>query len=516
MKLHLLSGFYVFLLVLISIELSGQATVAWVNYPNAVCVTANDENQVYSAYWDYNPAGDITLTKRSPNGDIIWQTGYDNTDNTRHEVATWVEVDGAGDVLVSGTIRSGYSNPVNAASLLMKFSPDGALLWRVVYESDFEGTSTKKCLVDGENNIYVLGTGFGPSGFALKVKKFNPDGSTIWNYYNSAGIGAPQNFKFTPDNAIVIVGRAPIGSINGYAKVDLNGNEIWSLAGVNSLTVGDIAGDNFGQSYVINGDYTPGATGSILTKLNPTGQNVWSSGHPSAGFRVEVGPDQNPIICGFPNANIPGTSFAKFNPDGGLMWQLMDADGPGVNLLAHAQMKMDPTGAAYLVAGNLFQMGVCKVTSSGAPGWTVLAGSGYGVALAFDADYNVIVGGGQVAKITQNAGIVFGCMDMSACNFAPEAIVSDDSCVYPGCIIPEACNFNPAAGCSDGSCEFSSCLGSCPGDFDGNGVVNFSDFSLLLTQFGCEVACQADLNADGIVNFSDLVILQSNFGLFCP
>ena len=31
------------------------------------------------------------------------------------------------DVLVSGTVRSGYSDPIDANSILMKFAPDGRL-----------------------------------------------------------------------------------------------------------------------------------------------------------------------------------------------------------------------------------------------------------------------------------------------------------------------------------------------------------------------------------------------------
>ena len=164
-------------------------------------------------------------------------------------MATWVETDGMGNILVSGTIRSGYSNPVNAASLLMKFSPSGTLLWRVVYESSFDGSSTKKCLVDANNNVYVLGIGTGPNGQVTKVKKFNSSGASVWNYFD-AGIGWPVTFKFTPDNNIVIVHRGITGSINGYSKIDLNGNNIWSMGGYQSLAIGDAAGDTFGNTYI--------------------------------------------------------------------------------------------------------------------------------------------------------------------------------------------------------------------------------------------------------------------------
>ncbi|MBL0066152.1 MAG: hypothetical protein IPP38_14330 [Bacteroidetes bacterium] len=141
--------------------------------------------------WDYNPAGDITLTKRDSSGTILWDTAFDNTDNTRHEVATWVDTDNDGNVLVSGTIRSGFSNPVDAASLLMKFDSSGALLWRVVYENSFDGSSTKKVLVDANNNIYVLGLGIGPLGMVTKVKKFDAFGTPVWSYFDTAGTGRP-------------------------------------------------------------------------------------------------------------------------------------------------------------------------------------------------------------------------------------------------------------------------------------------------------------------------------------
>ncbi len=156
-----------------ALQSNAQVQIAWYNYPGGVSVAADASNNVYSANWDYNCRSDITLTKRDAAGSILWEVPYNNTDATRHEVATWVETDGSGNIIVSGTIRSGYSNPVNAASLLMKFSPSGTLLWRKVYESSFDGSSTRKCLADANNNIYVLGIGTGPNGQVTKVKKFN-------------------------------------------------------------------------------------------------------------------------------------------------------------------------------------------------------------------------------------------------------------------------------------------------------------------------------------------------------
>jgi len=53
----------------------------------------------------------------------------------------------------------------------------------------------------------------------------------------------------------------------------------------------------------------------------------------------------------------------------------------------------------------------------------------------------------------------------------------------------------------------------CPGDINGDGVVDVSDLLSLLSQWGdCPVDCPADLNGDGVVDVSDLLIQLSNWG----
>lgn len=62
---------------------------------------------------------------------------------------------------------------------------------------------------------------------------------------------------------------------------------------------------------------------------------------------------------------------------------------------------------------------------------------------------------------------------------------------------------------------------SCPGDINGDRVINTTDLTLLLLRFGETAApgspaAAADLNADGVVNTSDLVLFLSRFGNACP
>jgi len=52
----------------------------------------------------------------------------------------------------------------------------------------------------------------------------------------------------------------------------------------------------------------------------------------------------------------------------------------------------------------------------------------------------------------------------------------------------------------------------CPGDLNGDTVVNVSDLLILLGDWGSCPGCAADLNGDNVVNVSDLLILLGAWG----
>lgn len=54
----------------------------------------------------------------------------------------------------------------------------------------------------------------------------------------------------------------------------------------------------------------------------------------------------------------------------------------------------------------------------------------------------------------------------------------------------------------------------CPGDINGDGIVNASDLQVLLAQFGINVIPSegGDLNGDGVIDLNDLILLLNNLG----
>jgi hypothetical protein len=253
-------------------------------------------------------------------------------------------------------------------------------------------------------DIYVLGLGSGPPGYVTRVQRFTPAGALVWSYFDAVGIGAPINIKFTPDQALVIAGRGIFGSVNGYAKIDLNGNPIWSLGGVQSLTVGDVAGDSQGNSYVVHGDFVLNG-GTRIKKLSPTGSILFDQVYGLSAFRIEVGTDDRAVACGFPNQNQGGAAFIKIDQAGNLVWSNLDADGPSFALLLHAQLQLDESNDAYLAAGTLFAMAICKINSDGTSAWTQTAsgGSASGFALSQNDDSLFVVGGLATARFVDAA-----------------------------------------------------------------------------------------------------------------
>ena len=94
---------------------------------------------------------------------------------------------------------------------------------------------------------------------------------------------------------------------------------------------------------------------------------------------------------------------------------------------------------------------------------------------------------------------IAGCMIVLACNYNPEATISDASCDFTtclsfGCNDPSACNFDPEVNFNDGTCVYAQppfdCDGNCESDADGDGVCDELEIP------GCQDETACNYNAE--------------------
>ena len=120
--------------------------------------------------------------------------------------------------------------------------------------------------------------------------------------------------------------------------------------------------------------------------------------------------------------------------------------------------------------------------------------------------------------------LIFGCTDMTACNYDPEAEVNSGDCQYPaeyygcdgacvndtdgdgicdeleipGCTDEEAANFNEDATDDDGTCQFMGCTDVDACNYDPQSNTDDGSCEFALEYYGCDGECLNDADGDGI------------------
>jgi len=105
-----------------------------------VSVALDAADNVYTVDYDRRRCK-MSLTKRAANGTILWVASFDQTSTTAWGGPAVVATDSAGTHRLWHA-DVGYSNPVEAASIVMKIDPKGRG-WRRVYEPSFDGSSVR-------------------------------------------------------------------------------------------------------------------------------------------------------------------------------------------------------------------------------------------------------------------------------------------------------------------------------------------------------------------------------------
>lgn len=230
------------------------------------------------------PALSVFVLKFAPDGSLTWQRTWSATDTFGNDSASDVGVAPDGSVYVVGaTLGTGGD------ALLLKFSPEGTLLW----QRNWGGTGNdhaESVAVGADGAVYVAGatTSFGTGDGDLFVVKFAPDGTLLWQQrWGSANHEEGQGVAVAPDGSVYVAGVAtrPNGDFEFdvvLLKLNAAGTLIWQrayAAGEVADARGGVAVAPDGTIYVAGGLQEPRQQivdlNVLLVKFAPDGTLLW-------------------------------------------------------------------------------------------------------------------------------------------------------------------------------------------------------------------------------------------------
>ncbi|MEN6511527.1 MAG: hypothetical protein ABFD00_06800, partial [Chloroherpetonaceae bacterium] len=283
----------------------------------------------------YSGSSDLTLTKFTINGDLLWAT---NMGSSSSDFIRTCVLDSNGNVWVAGEGYSSYDFPITSNAfqknygegpsdgVIINFSSDGYVLYATFLGGNGNEALTNLC-VDKYNTIWGVGrtdaTDFPLTSNALKKSKnesfetpiyrFSIDGKLLYSSYfggkSSGTLTLADAITTNQDGDIIIAGYTNSSSLpvstNAYqkiksggwdsfiAKLNQNGKIAWCtyLGGTGSDYGSNITVDAYDNTYIqhytnstdlpiINSTLQINKSGNLdnyLTKFDKNGNLIWST-----------------------------------------------------------------------------------------------------------------------------------------------------------------------------------------------------------------------------------------------
>ncbi|HMF30209.1 MAG TPA: hypothetical protein VKK79_02250 [Candidatus Lokiarchaeia archaeon] len=283
--------------------------------------------------------GDACLVKFSINGTQLWNQTWGNPSWADY-AESHPAVDASGNIYLAGRTEN---NVVAQSAFLLKYAPDGTLLWADTYGTGSLPSEATDVTVDSSGFVYIAGlTQLVLGDYQALIVKFYPNGTQIWNT-NWGGPGTyPAGCEYVTgisvdnSNNLYICGLTNSYGAGGYDGFVSKYNAMTSAL-IWNKTWGGTGDDEFcrcglgpdGLLYVVGLTNSFGAGGydGVIVKYDTNGNQVWNrtcGGILDEQLRELCFDAQNNIyVSGTTNSFGAGgldIYFLKYDSTGNLLW----------------------------------------------------------------------------------------------------------------------------------------------------------------------------------------------------
>ncbi|HUU45236.1 MAG TPA: hypothetical protein VM118_05835 [Acidobacteriota bacterium] len=319
-----------------------------------------------------------------------------NGDGSAVGGAAYVTIDAQGYIYVAASVGDATQQ---SDFLLVKYTPDGSLLWERRWDGPATGQDHVSGLaLDAAGSVYLTGTcdiagaeSSGPGTGAYAVLKYDPAGDLLWEQRYAA---SETLTHWAYGSAVAPDGRVWITGVTGTVCYDADGDFAWAQPSAGrAVTV-----DDAGQAWVLGLTADP-----VVLVYDRDGNIIWDAApDPTvlAGPRAHcVDADGGLYIAGYAvgDSQSGNRDFAvvKYDADGVLLWARHEEGLPGGRDEAQA-VQVDASGNVYVTGtsfdeSNWWRMDqvTLKYDPAGSLLWTRSfngPADGYDCALGLDLD----------------------------------------------------------------------------------------------------------------------------------
>jgi uncharacterized delta-60 repeat protein len=275
--------------------------------------------------------------------------------------------------------------------------------------------------VASDGSVYLTGVtrSFGRGDEDAFLLKFAPNGSLVWQRtygtaadLTSSGSESGQGVAVAADGSVYVTGNYRDGNVF-LVKFNASGVLQWQRTwGDNGNGAGGVAVGADGSVYVAGVTFTfdPGGQGDVfLLKFSADGrlqwQRTWGGTGFDVGHDVAIGSDGGIYVAGDTNSFFANDAFlVKFSPEGAVLWErdwaIFAQDGVTAGLTDVFGVGTAADGSVYVTgnstaAGFLENIVLVKFDATGAVVWERVGGPGFGTGIdvAVGSDGNVHVTG---------------------------------------------------------------------------------------------------------------------------